>query len=372
MTTVLGQSTTRVANAIADIAAGRPVLVIDDKSRENEGDLIFAAELASPDLVAFMVRFTSGYVCVSLPGDDADRLDLPPMYRTNQDRRGTAYAVAVSARVGVTNGVSAADRARTIRLLADPQATPEDFVRPGRVVPLRARPGGVLRRPGHTEAAADLAALAGLRPIAALCEVVSAVDPSTMARGSELEVFASQHGITLITIAELMAYRLRHGSLIRRTQALPTSARGTTFRSIGFRTDLDDAEHLALVLGDVAGAPNLPVYVHSSCRRSEVVGSSSCGCHDRLDSAFDAIVRAGRGVVVYLDDRTDSLTASMGSCHGAARSDADVWIAGHILRDLGVHSPRTIEDDEALCAVLEQLGRMHRGWQPRSGDPNPW
>ena len=195
-----------VERAVADIAAGKAVVVVDDEHRENEGDLIFAAELATPELVAFMVRYTSGYICVPLEDADCDRLDLPPMFHTNQDKRGTAYTVTVDARDGVSTGISATDRARTIRLLASPHTTPVDFTRPGHVVPLRAREGGVLRRTGHTEAAIDLARMAGLRPAGVLCEVVSQKDEGDMARLDELKVFAAEHGLALISIADLVAY----------------------------------------------------------------------------------------------------------------------------------------------------------------------
>jgi 3,4-dihydroxy 2-butanone 4-phosphate synthase / GTP cyclohydrolase II len=193
-----------IQRAVADIAAGRPVIVVDDEDRENEGDLIFAAQHATAELMAFMVRHTSGYVCVPMTEEHADRLELPPMYHTNQDRRGTAYAVAVDAREGVGTGISAADRAYTIRLLAADGTRPSDLARPGHVVPLRAKAGGVLRRPGHTEAAIDLAALAGLRPVGVLCELVN--DDGTMKRGADLEAFAAEHHLALITIADLVAY----------------------------------------------------------------------------------------------------------------------------------------------------------------------
>src|SRR5438874_10092377 len=198
-----------IERAIADIAAGKPVVVVDDADRENEGDLIFAAEMATPDLVAFMVRYTSGYICVPLTEDDCDRLDLPPMYHTNQDKRGTAYTVSVDARDGVSTGISAHDRATTMRLLADPDATAAGFTRPGHVVPLRAKAGGVLRRPGHTEAAIDLCRLAGVRPAGVLCEIVSEKEVEDMARLDELEVFAAEHDLALISIADLIAYRRR-------------------------------------------------------------------------------------------------------------------------------------------------------------------
>jgi 3,4-dihydroxy 2-butanone 4-phosphate synthase/GTP cyclohydrolase II len=194
-----------IDRAVADIAAERAVIVVDDEDRENEGDLIFAAEHATAALIAFMVRHTSGYVCVPMTEENADRLELPPMYHTNQDRRGTAYAVAVDAREGITTGISAADRAHTIRLLAAAGTRPSDLARPGHVVPLRARAGGVLRRAGHTEAAIDLAVLAGLRPVGVLCELVN--DDGTMKRGPDLQAFAAEHHLAIITIADLVAYR---------------------------------------------------------------------------------------------------------------------------------------------------------------------
>src|SRR2546422_1968964 len=196
-----------IERAIAEIADGRPVVVVDDENRENEGDLIFAAEKATPELLAFMVRYTSGYICVPLTEEDCDRLDLPPMYHTNQDRRGTAYTVTVDARDGVSTGISASDRAHTIRLLADPATSPADLSPPGHVVPLRARAGGVLRRPGHTEASIDLARAAGLRPAGVLCELVN--DDGTMMRLPELRAFGKQHELALIAIADLVAYRRR-------------------------------------------------------------------------------------------------------------------------------------------------------------------
>ena len=191
--------------AVAEIAAGRAVVVVDDEDRENEGDLIFAAELATPELVAFTVRYSSGVICVPLTGPDCERLDLPPMYRVNQDRKGTAFTVTVDAKDGITTGISAAERTRTIKLLADPSTTSDDLTRPGHVFPLRAREGGVLVRPGHTEAAMDLTVLAGLTPAGVLCEIVN--DDGTMARLPELRVFARRHRLALISIADLIAYR---------------------------------------------------------------------------------------------------------------------------------------------------------------------
>src|SRR3954470_13909295 len=205
-----------IERAIADIAAGKPVVVVDDADRENEGDLIFAAEMATAELVAFMVRYTSGYICVPLTESDCERLELPPMYHTNQDKRGTAYTVSVDAREDVTTGISAHDRALTMRRLADPAASAADFSRPGHVVPLRAKAGGVLRRPGHTEAAVDLCRLAGLQPAGELCEIVSQKDVEDMARLDELEVFAAEHDLALISIAAIIAHRRRTESQVLR------------------------------------------------------------------------------------------------------------------------------------------------------------
>src|ERR1044072_7758201 len=199
-----------VERAVADIAAGKAVVVIDDEDRENEGDLIFAAEKATPELVAFMVRYTSGYLCVPLSGEVCDRLGLLPMYAVNQDKHGTAYTVTVDARLGVGTGISASDRATTMRLLADPASISQDFTRPGHVVPLRSKDGGVLRRPGHTEAAVDLARLAGLKPAGTICEIVSQKDEGAMAQTDELRVFADDHDLALISIADLIEWRRKH------------------------------------------------------------------------------------------------------------------------------------------------------------------
>ncbi|MFD3330786.1 3,4-dihydroxy-2-butanone-4-phosphate synthase [Streptomyces sp. NPDC058701] len=201
----------KVGNAIADIAAGRPVIVVDAEDRENEGDLIFAAQKATPELMAFMVRYTSGYICMALTGADCDRLDLPPMCHINQDPKGTAYTVTVDARQGVTTGISARDRANTVRLLADPAATSADFSRPGHIAPLRAHDGGILARPGHTEAAVDLSRMAGLHPSGVIAEIVSSRDVGDMARYSELQEFSALHDLQLISIADLIAYK-KHAS----------------------------------------------------------------------------------------------------------------------------------------------------------------
>ena len=247
---------------MAEIAAGRAVVVIDDEDRENEGDLIFAAELVTPELIAFMVRYTSGYVCVPITEADADRLELPPMSRINQDPRGTAYTVTVDARNGVSTGISAVDRAHTIRLLADPASSAADFSRPGHVVPLRARDGGVLVRAGHTEAAVDLAVMAGLSPAGVLCEIVSEKDPLGMARTDELRVFADDHDLALITIADLIAYRRRTERQIEQDRRCSTSVAGGGI-----------PRHRIPVQGDQAGAGGVGHTATSATART-----CWCGC----------------------------------------------------------------------------------------------
>jgi 3,4-dihydroxy 2-butanone 4-phosphate synthase/GTP cyclohydrolase II len=289
-----------IERALADLAAGRPVVVVDDADRENEGDLIFAAEKATPELVSFMVRYTSGYICVGLTEADCDRLDLPPMHHTNLDSFRTAFTVTVDAKVGISTGISAADRARTIALLADPTAVAGDLVRPGHVLPLRAREGGVLRRPGHTEAAVDLARLAGLAPVGALCEIVSQKEEGDMARGDELRVFAEDHQLTLISIAQLIAYRRHHEKhVVRVAQARIPTPHGE-FVAYGYDSLLDGIEHIALVRGDVAelnGAADdgedVLVRVHSECLTGDVFGSLRCDCGPQLDAALAAVAAEG-------------------------------------------------------------------------------
>ncbi|MBN9739247.1 3,4-dihydroxy-2-butanone-4-phosphate synthase [Pseudonocardia sp. P1] len=288
----------RVTRAVQEIAAGRPVIVTDDADREDEGDLIFAAEAATAQTLAFTVRYTSGFVCVALPEDDCDRLDLSPMHGRNGDRYQTAYQVTVDLAANGT-GISASARARTIAALASERARASDFVRPGHVVPLRARSGGVLVRPGHTEAAVDLARLAGMRPAGALCEIVSEEHPGQMARGPELVRFAGQHGLVIVSISELMEHRKRtEPQVVRRADAALATDAGR-LHAIGYRGVHDNGEHLALVAGDVAGARDVPVYVHVECLTGDVLGARSCGCGAHLERGR-AMIAANGGVLVYV------------------------------------------------------------------------
>jgi len=315
--------------AIAAIAAGRPVVVTDDPSRENEGDLIFAATHATPKLVAFTVRHTSGFVCVALSGEDCDRLALPPMHHRADDPFGTAYRVTVDLRSTGT-GISATDRARTIAALAAPESAPDDFTRPGHVVPLMAREGGVLRRPGHTEAAVDLARLAGLPAAGALCEIVSSDRPGHMAGGGELARFAAEHDLVYLSIADLVAFRQRTETQVRRAAAtsLPTSY--GRFEAIGYEGRYDSAQHIALLAGPVTA--DMPVYVHTECLTGDVMRSAACRCGRNLDEAMKRFTTEGRGVIVYL--RPAGLPRACGLFDDVRGADVARWI----LDDLGVRT----------------------------------
>ncbi|MFD2471857.1 bifunctional 3,4-dihydroxy-2-butanone-4-phosphate synthase/GTP cyclohydrolase II [Amycolatopsis silviterrae] len=375
--------------AIADIAAGRAVVVVDDEDRENEGDLIFAAEKATPELLAFMVRYTSGYICVPLTESEADRLDLPPMFHTNQDARGTAYSVTVDAAEGISTGISAGDRAHTIRLLADPEATAKDFRRPGHVVPLRAKEGGVLRRPGHTEAAIDLARLAGLHPAGVLCEIVSQKDEGDMARRDELEVFAADHDLKMISIADLIAYRRRTEKQVERVAEARIPLAAGEFRAVGYDSLLDGIEHVAFVYGEIGDGEDILVRVHSECLTGDVFGSLRCDCGPQLDAALQKVADEGRGVVLYIrghegrgigllhklqayqlqDDGADTVDANLAL--GVPADARDYGTGAQILCDLGVRSMRLLTNNPAKRVGLEGYGLRVTGRVALPISPNP-
>jgi 3,4-dihydroxy 2-butanone 4-phosphate synthase/GTP cyclohydrolase II len=363
-----------VTRAIKDFADGRPVIVVDDANRENEGDIIVAASKATPELIGFTIRYSSGVVCVPMRGQDLDRLQIPLMTAQNSERMRTAYTVSVDAAVGVSTGISAADRATTIRKLADPQATAGDFARPGHIFPLRARDGGVLVRPGHTEAAVDLAVLAGLPPVGVVCEVVH--DDGTMMRLPALRKFADEHGLALISIEQLIEHRRQTERLVTRVaQTVIPNAYGR-WHAYGYRSDPDGTEHLALAYGDLGAGDGEDVLtrVHSECLTGDVLGSQRCDCGAQLDAAMAMIAERGRGVVLYLrghEGRGIGLLSKLQAYElqdsGADTVDANLElglpvdareysVAAQLLDDLGVRSVRLLTNNPAKVDALAAHG----------------
>lgn len=373
-----------VEAAVAAIAQGRPVIVVDDEDRENEGDLVLAAQLATSQNIGFMVRYTSGVLCAPMAGDDLDRLQLPPMTATNQDPKGTAYTVSVDAAAGIATGISAADRAHTLTALADPRSAAPDFTRPGHIFPLRADPRGVLGRAGHTEAAVDLTRLAGLRPAGVIAEIVH--DDGSMARRPDLEVFARQHGLPLLSIAELIDYRRRSERTLTRVVSTRLPTRFGEFRALGYRDEITGTETLALVFGAPEGDDVL-VRLHSECLTGDVLGSLRCDCGDQLDAALCRVAAEGRGVVVYLRGHEgrgigllNKLRAYQLQDSGADTVDANLALGlpvdarhyasgAQVLTDLGVRSVRLLSNNPAKQAGLEANGITVLERQPLQAVP---
>jgi 3,4-dihydroxy 2-butanone 4-phosphate synthase/GTP cyclohydrolase II len=367
----------RVEVAVADIAAGKPVVVVDDVDRENEGDIIFAAAKATPELLAFTIRYTSGVICVPMLGQDLDRLQIPLMTSQNREQMRTAYTISVDARDGVTTGISAADRARTIRTLCDSATEPYEIVRPGHIFPLRYHEGGVLRRRGHTEAAVDLTRLAGLTEAGVLAEVVN--DDGTMARLPELQVFAKEHGLKLVSIEQLVEHRRRTEQMVRRAAETRLPNRHGVWRAVGYSSAIDGGEHLALVYGEIGDGEDVLVRVHSECLTGDVLGSERCDCGTQLDAAMAEIAAEGRGIVLYLrghEGRGIGLLAKLRAYHlqdnGSDTVDANLELglpadareysnAAHMLTDLGVRSIRMLTNNPKKLQGLQGFGLRVRG-----------
>ena len=377
----------RVEVAVAAIARGEFVVVADDADRENEGDLIIAADAATPEKIAFMVRHTSGLICVGISNERADELHLPLMVTQNTEAMGTAFTVSTDFREGTSTGISAADRALTIRALADPGARPDAFARPGHIFPLRARAGGVLRRPGHTEASVDLARLARRYPAGALCEIVN--EDGSMARGADLVEFAERHGLEYVSVGDLVAYRRRFEPLVEPIGVARIPTRYGDFKAHAYRSLLDDVEHVAFVKGVVAGAGDVLVRVHSECLTGDVLGSLRCDCGPQLDAALAMVAEEGIGVVVYLrgqegrgiglghklrayelqDGGHDTVDANIAL--GLPVDSRDYGVGAQILSDLGVSTMRLLTNNPSKYSGLASYGLEITGRVSIEIEPNP-
>ncbi|HPJ95788.1 MAG TPA: bifunctional 3,4-dihydroxy-2-butanone-4-phosphate synthase/GTP cyclohydrolase II [Syntrophales bacterium] len=361
-----------IKEAIVDIRSGKMVILVDDEDRENEGDLCMAAQFVTPEAINFMAKHGRGLICLTLTEEHADKLGLFPMVRDNRSRFGTAFTVSIEAKRGVSTGISAADRATTIQAAIADDVQPEDLVSPGHIFPIRAKRGGVLVRTGQTEGSVDLARLAGLKQAGVICEIMK--DDGTMARMSDLEIFAKEHKMKIITIADLIEYRMRHESLIRRAASatLPTRY-GGEFKMVVYENDVDEMKHIALVKGEIDDDDEVLVRVHSECVTGDIFGSERCDCGDQLRRAMSMINDVGKGVIVYMHQEgrgiglVNKIRAYELQEHGKDTVEAnielgfkddlrDYGIGAQILVDLGVRKIRMLTNNPKKIVGLEGYG----------------